>query len=84
MHESLKEAVSTENQDDSSDSELRWLQKTQQLRVGPRHSFNLADIVSPNISLKKHIEFVLHCSGSLMFATTISPWPLVVFRECGH
>lgn len=38
VHESLQ-AVSTESQD-SSDPELRWLQKTQQLRVGPWFYFS--------------------------------------------
>ncbi|XP_071317277.1 jhy protein homolog isoform X2 [Trachinotus anak] len=33
VHESLKEATTAENQEGSSDPELRWLQKTQQLRV---------------------------------------------------
>uniref|UniRef100_A0A3Q3K0J7 Junctional cadherin complex regulator n=1 Tax=Monopterus albus TaxID=43700 RepID=A0A3Q3K0J7_MONAL len=33
-HDSSKETASTENQEDSSDPELMWLQKTQQLQVG--------------------------------------------------
>ncbi|XP_045894813.1 jhy protein homolog isoform X2 [Micropterus dolomieu] len=32
-HETLKETASTESQEDSSDPKLRWLHKTQQLRV---------------------------------------------------
>lgn len=53
VDESLKEAVSTDYQDDSSVSELRWLQKTQQLQVGPHYYFHLVDVVSPNISVEK-------------------------------
>uniref|UniRef100_A0A671U3B4 Junctional cadherin complex regulator n=1 Tax=Sparus aurata TaxID=8175 RepID=A0A671U3B4_SPAAU len=33
VHETLKETVITEHQKDNSDPKLRWLQKTQQLRV---------------------------------------------------
>ncbi|XP_018548058.1 jhy protein homolog isoform X1 [Lates calcarifer] len=33
VHETLKEIVSTENKEDSSDPELRWLQRAQQLQV---------------------------------------------------
>ncbi|XP_044078909.1 jhy protein homolog [Siniperca chuatsi] len=33
VHETLKETASTESQEDSSDPKLKWLQKTQQLRV---------------------------------------------------
>ncbi|TKS83818.1 hypothetical protein D9C73_017931 [Collichthys lucidus] len=33
VHETLKETASTESQEDSSDPKLRWLQKTQQLKV---------------------------------------------------
>lgn len=44
VHETLKEATSTECQEDSSDPKLRWLQKTQQLRVGPPNYFHLVDM----------------------------------------
>ncbi|TMS14438.1 Jhy protein-like protein [Larimichthys crocea] len=33
VHETLKETASTESQEDSSDPKLRWLQKTQELKV---------------------------------------------------
>ncbi|KAM7374906.1 hypothetical protein PAMP_007540 [Pampus punctatissimus] len=33
VHETLKETATAESQEDSSNAELRWLQKTQQLRV---------------------------------------------------
>lgn len=52
VYEAFKDAASKERQEDSSDAELRWLQKTQQLRVGTHHICFIFRHVSSNHDVK--------------------------------
>lgn len=52
VHEAFEDAASKERREDSSDAELRCLQKTQQLRVGTPHICFIFRHVNPNNDVK--------------------------------